>query len=372
LETDQVILFIPPVHWNYYPYRDQELPAVLARQGYRCIYLNPLEYRGCEKARRFSRVNPRPDVDGLSIIDRSTRFRKSFFLFLYENVLNWKAVKQYNPDVVIGTNHLTAVLTCLICHYMRLRFIFDVTDDWELVDTSLAGKFYKWVIKRIMARFAYAITTTSHKQFLYFNSLRKQHTRIISNGVSPEIVSTLKNAVGSGKYSMEVNFIGSLRDWYDFDLLFDVFKELPELTLNIYGQGPLFQQLQNRSIGFANIHIHGNIENQYIPALLMRTRFGMLPLKSNELNDSTCPIKLLEYWAASKAVIATPVAEVIRIGGDALLYADSRESFLEKARLLLYDTELADRLGKMGLRKIEGSHNYESIANQFKEFFTLP
>lgn len=359
------------MHWNYYPYRDQELPAVLARRGYRCYYLNPLEYKGSGKAPRFSRVNPRPPVEGLTVIDRFTRFRKSFFLFLYENLLNVKAVRKYRPDVVISTSHLSAVLTCLVCRYRGIRFIFDVTDDWELADPSLAGKFYKWIIKPVMARFAFAVTATSEKQFRYFDSRRKDRTRLIPNGVSPDLQAGLRNAESPTPASDEVNFIGSLRDWYNFGLLFDVFTELRELNLNIYGQGPLYQQLKKKSENIANIHVHGNIPNQSIPALLLRSRFGVLPLVTNALNESTCPIKLLEYWAASRAVIATPVAEVRRIGGDALLYAGTRESFLEKARLLLSDNELASRLGEKGLQKIKEIHNYGSIAAQFMEIFTL-
>jgi glycosyltransferase involved in cell wall biosynthesis len=367
---NKIILFIPPVHWNYYPYRDQELPMMLAKQGYSCIYLNPLEYKGCEKAQRFSRVNSRQAVEGMRIISRSTRLRKSFFLFLYENVLNFKEVMQCKPDVVISTNHLSAVITCLMCYFRGIRFIFDVTDNWELVDTSRAGKFYKFIIKPVMARFAFAITTTSQKQFSYFNKVRKNQTWIISNGVSPDILNGLKQIRKDDLERMEVNFIGSLRDWYDFDVLFDVFKELPEITLNIYGQGPLFQQLKQKAEGISNIYLRGNIENKHIPELLLNTLFGVLPLKPVELNNSTCPIKLLEYWAASKAVIATPVDEVKRIGGNALLYADTKKTFLEMAQLLITDRELKLKLGKMGYDKIENTHNYELITRQFMNIFT--
>ena len=368
---DKVILFIPPVHWNYYPYRDQELPIMLAKCGYSCIYLNPLEYKGCEMAQRFSRVNSRQPVEGIRIISRSSRLRKSFFLFLYENMLNCRTVRKLRPDVVISTSHLSAVFTCLICHGRGIRFIFDVTDNWELVDTSVAGKFYRVIIKPVMARFAFAVTATSQAQFSYFNKVRKKHTWIISNGVSPEILTAMKQVKKNDPERKEVNFIGSLRDWYDFDLLFDVFKELPEIMLNVYGQGPLFQQLKQKTEYISNIQLHGNIENSNIPELLQNSLFGILPLKPVELNNSTCPIKLLEYWAASKAVIATPVAEVKRIGGNALLYAETKESFLENARLLIADRQLAGKLGEMGFSKITNTHNYEVITRQFMNILTL-
>jgi glycosyltransferase involved in cell wall biosynthesis len=371
LERNRKIVFIPPVIWNYYPYRDQELPAILVGKGFEGIYLNPLRYKGCEKTSRFSEVNFKKVPEGLLIIERATRLRKSFLLFLYENYLNLKAVKEYKPATVISTSHLMGVFTCIYCHFRGIKFIFDVTDDWEKVDKSLAGKLYKYVLKPILLRFSFAVTSTSHDQFKYFYSRRKSNTFLISNGISPELFTTLKPIVKSSVKSKEVNFIGSLRDWYDYDLLFQVFSSLPEITLNIYGQGPLLNKLRIMSANIPNIKMHGSIDHRLTSGLLKKSLFGVLPLRQNKLNQSTCPIKLFEFWGASKAVIASPVNEVIKVGGNTLLYASNPEEFLKNARLLLSDPDLANKLGKEGYKKILKIHNYDVIAQEFIHILNL-
>jgi glycosyltransferase involved in cell wall biosynthesis len=367
LTKNKTILFLPPVHWNYYPYRDQELPVMLAKKGYSCVYMNPVSYKGCEKATRFMRVSERELPEGLKVAERSSRLRKSFVLFLYENYLNCKTVRNLRPDAVISSNHLMCLFTCVFCRIKGIRFIFDVTDDWELADPGLAGRFYKYFIKPVIARYAYAVTSTSYSQFEYFSSRRNKNTWLISNGISPDIVEKLQRIKETAGNEKSVNFIGSLRDWYDFDLLFSVFRELPEITLNIYGEGPLFALLKEQAKDDSNIYVYGNVDRQLVPELLKNSLFGVLPLKITKLNNSTCPIKLFEYWGASKAVIATPVDEVKKIGCDVVLFAADKNEFVRCARLLAESKELAGKLGKQALKKIEEVHNYQVIAKRFIE-----
>lgn len=359
-------MFISPVHWNYYPYRDQELPLSFAERGYRCIYMNPVLYRGSEKAARFARLDHSKGHRRIRVIDRTSRWRKSFVEFLYEHILNIRAIRKYKPCAVISSDHLISLGPCMYCRMKGIRFVFDVTDRWEGVDRSRAGIVYRLILKPLLARFSFAVTCTSQQQFHDFNKRRKTNTYLISNGISPRILEQLDALQDQAAAPEdEVNFVGSLRDWYDFDLLLEIFREFPGIRLNIYGWGPLYEELTAKAGAIGNIRVHGNIENRNIPGLLKRTLFGILPLRENALNHSTCPIKLFDYWGASRAVISTPVEEVMRVGGDAVLYASDREEFVNCIRRLMDDRGLSLRLGKEGRKKIDEVHNYQMITNQF-------
>ncbi len=365
MENTESILFIPPVHWNYYPYRDQELPTSMAHRGVQAIYLNPVSYRGSEKSMRFRQVHKRKEHPNIRVIDRSSSWRKSPLEFIKEVSLNVRAVKRFKPGAVISSDHLMAIGVCIYCHFKKIKFIFDVTDHWELVDKSAAGRIYKFILKPLLARFSYAITCTSQRQFNYFEKRRKSRTFLISNGINPLLLDQLEQDSHLKPPGPEVNFIGSLRDWYDFDLLFDVFREFPGIDLHIYGMGPLYDELLERSHSIPNVHVHGNMEPSLTAALLQRTLFGLLPLKINELNHSTCPIKLFDYWGASRVVISSPVEEVSRLGGDTLLYATTREEFVHCMKRLINDGELAGKLGREGKQKVDKTHNYNTITDQF-------
>jgi glycosyltransferase involved in cell wall biosynthesis len=337
----------------------------MAHRGYQCIYLNPVSYRGSEKAMRFKQVNERRDHKNIQIINRSSARRKSLLEFIKEISLNVSAVKKFKPDAVISSDHLMAIGVCIYCKRKKIRFIFDVTDHWELVDRSMAGRIYKIILKPLLARHSFAITCTSQRQFNYFSKHRKHNTFLISNGINPLLLDRLESDQQQKTSDPEVNFIGSLRDWYDFDLLFEVFQEFPGIELNVYGLGPLYPELLERSRSIPNIHVQGNIEPSASAALLQRTLFGILPLKINELNHSTCPIKLFDYWGASRAVISTPVEEVVRLGGDALLYASNKEEFISSINSLIDNRELARELGMKGKQKVDEIHNYKTITDKF-------
>lgn len=377
MENTNTILFIPPVHWNYYPYRDQELPASMAHRGYKCVYLNPVSYRGSEKSMRFRQVHKRNNPPNIRVINRSSRWRKSLPELLKEIGLNISAVKRFKPDAVISSDHLMSIGACIYCKRRSIRFIFDVCDNWELVDRSMAGRIYKFLFKPLLARYSYAITCTSLRQFNYFQNRRKSHTFLISNGINPGLQKDLNQILQekdkpSRESGHEVNFIGSLRDWYDFDLLFEVFREFPDINLNIYGLGPLYTELLEKSSAIPNVHVHGNIEPSLSAALLQRTLFGILPLRINELNNSTSPIKLFDYWGASKAVISTPVEEVVRVGGETVLYASTRQEFADCINRLINDRELDGRLGMEGKQKVDKTHNYINITDQFLQILNTP
>lgn len=365
-------MFISPVDWDYYPYRDQELPLAIAERGYRCIYLNPVRYRGCEKAVRFARVDRGKHHPQIRIVDRGSGWRRSFIAWIHEQWLNIRAIRKHRPGAVISTDHLMSLGPCIYCRLKEIPFVFDVTDSWELVDRSTAGLVYRRIMKPLLARYAFAVTCTSHRQFLDFKKRRKANTHLISNGISPRILEQLDKQRAPETPSGEVNFVGSLRDWYDFDLLVDVFREFPGIQLHIYGWGPLLGAIQEKTAPVPNVHCHGSIEHRQIPGLLARSLFGVLPLKENELNHSTCPIKLFEYWGASKAVISAPVDEVRRVGGASLLYASGKVEFVKCIRRLMADGDLRRRLGMEGRQKIDEIHHYDHIANQFLLILNKP
>ena len=337
----------------------------MAQRGIACIYLNPVSYRGSENSMRFRQIHRRNDHPNIQVIDRTSKLKKSFLEFIRENIFNIREVRRFKPEAVISTDHLMSTGVCIYCWIKQIPFVFDVTDNWELVDQSAAGKIYKRFLKPILARFSFAITSTSQRQFIDFKKRRKQNTYLIPNGINPQLQDQLMKEEPAKTSGSEVYFIGSLRDWYDFDLMFETFQVFPGINLHIYGQGPMYEELLEKSNSIPNIHVHGNIEPAKTAALLHQSLFGILPLKINELNHSTCPIKLFDYWGASLAVIASPLEELSRLGGDALLYASTREEYVRAINRLLNEDDLATKLGRDGKQKVDEAHNYKTITDQF-------
>jgi len=296
-------LFFSPMVWNNYRGRNVELPVALAKNGNACTYINPLNYRnGKNDAMRFRQLADHSQ-EKVKVIDRFSRLPKSIWMLFKENRDNVRWVKKQKPDVVISFDHLMSISICLYCSRKKIPFIFDVMDDWEMIEkNSLVRFYYKHIVRPIIGRRAFAITSTSNRQAELFRKYNR-NVHLIPNGKPFAFIQQATAFFTDGKKT--VNFISTLKDWYDFDLLFNVFAEFPDLQLNIYGEGELLDELKNKAQHFSNISIKGNVDSALLPRLTAESLFGILPLKLNALNETTCPIKLFDYWSAKKAVIAS-------------------------------------------------------------------
>jgi len=94
------------------------------------------------------------------------------------------------------------------------------------------------------------------------------------------------------------------------------------------------------------------VPHHEIPALIAETDICLAPLGLNDRNvtQGACPIKVLEYMAASRPMVATNipiVRELVREDVDALLFSPNDPDDLARQVLaLLNDIELSNRLAK--------------------------
>jgi glycosyltransferase involved in cell wall biosynthesis len=257
-------------------------------------------------------------------------------------------------------------LPCLYCYFAKIKFLFNVSDDWDNVPQDKKALWvWKIIIKPIVVRFSHGIVSISHKQFALY-SKKNINTFILPNGVNTLFIEKI-NSFKENNEDNTVNFIANLRDWYDFDLLFDIFEELPQLQLNIFGTGPLYNILSQKAEIHKNICLMGNVSQEKTVQLLKESVIGIIPLKNNTLNDSTSPVKLFDYWAAQKAVVATPTYELQSIGADCILFAQTKEEWIKQIRFLTDNPKRRKFMGETGYDKVTDCYNYDEITRKFLE-----
>ncbi|HTB32696.1 MAG TPA: glycosyltransferase [Bacteroidia bacterium] len=365
-------LFLSPWVWNNYRNRNIEIPIGVSAEGNECIYVNPVKYKNWEKIFRLQNISTHA-TGSVKVIERFSRLPKSFFLLLYENYDNMKMVRKNKPEVVVSWDYLMSLFACIYCKLKGIPFVFDAMDDWEEIEKNKGVRlYYKYIAKPVLTKLSYAITATSHKQVEVFGRHNKR-VFLIPNGKPMDFIKkTGEYIIQNMEEGRTINFIATLRDWYDFDLLFDVFREFPELQLNIYGEGELFEYLKNKSAQYSNITMKGHADSELLPRLIAESLFGVLPLKLNKLNDSTCPIKLFDYWSAKKAVIASPTYEMQKISENGgMVLAAKKQEYINAIRLLLNDKALRDSIGEKGYRNMLEKYNYDIIIPQFIASVTL-
>jgi glycosyltransferase involved in cell wall biosynthesis len=86
---------------------------------------------------------------------------------------------------------------------------------------------------------------------------------------------------------------------------------------------------------------------------------GVMPLPDDDWARGKCGLKLLQFMAAGRAVVASPVGlnrELIRDGENGLLAAD-RQDWIAALRRLHRDPELARRLGRAGQQTVREGYS---------------
>lgn len=116
-----------------------------------------------------------------------------------------------------------------------------------------------------------------------------------------------------------VIFVGILRQWAGVQYLIEAFAKAvefhPELRLLLIGGGgdkPYFESLAQKFNITRQVIFTDSLPYQHIPAFISRALIACAPFPSSRVTDQKqlmSPLKVLEYMAAGKAVIAS------RVGG---------------------------------------------------------
>jgi len=189
--------------------------------------------------------------------------------------------------------------------------------------------------------------------------LDREAVTVIPNGVSPSDFSPSPLPERTERVPVML-YIGTLADWQGLDVLIKALPLILEkhpVQLKIVGRGRSRQRKmlakQIRKMGLEeHVTVQPAVPHHEVPALLAEADICVTPLALNDRNvtQGACPIKVLEYMAAGRPLLASNipiVRELVREDVDALLFSPSDpEDLAHQALVLLDDFELSQRLAE--------------------------
>ncbi|MBI4230412.1 MAG: glycosyltransferase family 4 protein [Planctomycetes bacterium] len=146
-----------------------------------------------------------------------------------------------------------------------------------------------------------------------------------------------------------VVYAGSLAVWKGIGTLLEAARSLPEVPFDIVGGGA-FDRLGWRLRGVPrNVRFLRRVAHAAVPAILVRARALVLPNSGEGVSGPyTSPLKLFEYMAAGRPVVATdipPLREVLRHGENAwIVPPNDPAAMTDGIRRVLDDRALAERI----------------------------
>ena len=101
--------------------------------------------------------------------------------------------------------------------------------------------------------------------------------------------------------------------------------------------------------------VRGFLRGEEFPRQLNAIDIGLVPDPLNPYNDRSTMIKVMEYMAMEKPMVAFDLTEHRVTAGEAALYADcnSEYDFAKKLSLLMDEPELRRKMGRLGRERVE-------------------
>ena len=123
-----------------------------------------------------------------------------------------------------------------------------------------------------------------------------------------------------------IGYFGVLDERLDLDLLAGAAAARPEWAWVLIG--PVLK-IEERSLPRRpNLHYLGRRDYADLPAYLKAFDVAMLPFARNEATRSISPTKTLEYMAAHRPIVSTPIADVIALYGSIARIAEDADAFV--------------------------------------------
>jgi GT2 family glycosyltransferase/glycosyltransferase involved in cell wall biosynthesis len=147
-----------------------------------------------------------------------------------------------------------------------------------------------------------------------FAATRNRNVFLIRNAAEFEHFATRPIEVfrdASGR--RVIGYFGALAGWLDVDLLHDVAKAFPDCLLLLVGADEC--GARQKLAGMENVLLTGEVDYAKLPYYLHGMDVCLLPFRVVPLTLATNPVKVYEYLAAGKPVVAVDLPEMAHFGG---------------------------------------------------------
>lgn len=204
--------------------------------------------------------------------------------------------------------------------------LYDVLDDPAIHSDEAAEDCHDRLLRR--ADLVITSSRVLHERLL---SVRPD-VLLVPNGVWPEDFAGLAARLRAPGAAPCVGYAGAIAEWFDFDLLYDAAAALPEVQFRLAGPCTRPAELEAMLNVRPNIRHVGLLPYERLPEFYAGIDVGIVPFVLNEITHKVSPLKMFEYLAAGRPVVATAMAE---IAGEPCVLTGDRSSFAGQIRAAL-------------------------------------
>ncbi|HEY2540464.1 MAG TPA: glycosyltransferase family 4 protein [Stellaceae bacterium] len=282
-----------------------------------------------------------------------------------------RAAKSFNPEVIYERYNLYYLAGILLKRWRRIPLYLEI--NAPLAEER--ARFSRLKLRRLARALETAVWRSADRIFVVTEALK---AIVAAAGVQPDRIAVVPNGVDHEAYPLvpymalaagpvRIGFIGFVRDWHGLDAVIDGLARPhdPPIRLIVAGDGPARPALeqQARQSGVSElVEFVGVKQRESIPDLVRSFDIALQP----RAVAYASPLKLFEYMAGGRAIVAPDQANIREILGDgetAILFDPQDPAALWRAILRLAgDPLLRERLGRAARLALD-THGYTWQAN---------
>ncbi|MGB9838715.1 glycosyltransferase [Methanothermobacter sp.] len=288
-----------------------------------------------------------------------------------------RQIKEFKPDIIVGFGLINSFIASIEARRRGIPFVYYLIDVLYTLIPERAFRGLGRMLMRKTIQRSDLVLTINRKLDQLALELGAGRTEVIDAGIDlaefdPDLDgSRIRDRYGVGDDDILLFFMGFL---YNFSGLRELAaamaerrEEYPNVKLMVVGDGDAYDDLKSirDENNLDSLILTGRQPYNDIPEFLAASDICILPAHiDEEIMQDIVPIKLYEYLAMAKPVIATRLPGIyMEFGeGNGIHYIERPEETLEVA------VELADRLreeGQIGRRFVE-SNDWETITDRFE------
>ncbi|MBX9680231.1 MAG: FAD-dependent oxidoreductase [Gemmataceae bacterium] len=162
-----------------------------------------------------------------------------------------------------------------------------------------------------------------------------------------------------------LGFFGVIDERFDVPLLAEVAKARPEWHFSLVG--PVVKIDPATLPKADNIHYFGQRDYKDLPAFLKGWDVALLPFARNESTKFISPTKTLEYMAAERLIVSTPITDVAKPYGDIVYLANNAQEFIAACEKALNASE-EERNAKLdAMRGVLAKTSWDQTASEMNQ-----
>lgn len=240
----------------------------------------------------------------------------------------------------------------------------DVFEEYTHLGIELSRA--QWLVLRLLNRLLFqrcdhviAVSEPLRQRLIGQWSLPPEKVTTVHNGARVELFANGRGnaTIGGQREVPTLAFVGTFKPWHGLDLLLDAFGMVAprhrELRLLLVGDGPLRGEMEARTeeLGLsARVTFTGKVPQEEAASLLRSADLAVVNPRMTPAASAQSPLKLFEYMAAGKPIIAPAMPNIQAIlthGVNGYLVApDDAEALAAGIEACLLNRELCLEMGK--------------------------